>query len=528
MADFPSTPFLTEDFSPQGKGIDYLGMRNVNLIFLESQLIPGINNATRDLGTYVLGVWITWKFIELCGPSCMYKYTRDNFRKFSQAIEVAISHTTRDGSPVNAKHPIPRNRIGKNQKIDLSLPLTFENMGRGLSASIFYAAQYGPSLRWIGLTADARSEDGRSAGFQMVLDDEDTKAICGHVDNKLQQSPHYEKLLQGDRVHLTLEEIDELGTTGLCAGSYRRPHGALKKSLESKLFLPGNKRKITADLIIATLRKLGPLTEEDLRRVWYTGLTPSGEFFALEHQELQQQSRQWGIFYSRQILRYALESLLCCLERAVDRGCLSIKAVVNTLLLDWMEAVEGDSIETFADLLRHICRSAGINGDERLGLLWSQIINPHHENFEYIEFRDGAEMFADAMTMLAGWWMRLSGNAELAEQLEKLPDESGRVPMKELHSWLSDRMEDNFINTCKDLMADFIYSQHLRIGMSRLGEDGTRLRFSLGDHGISPTANLDNFAKADPPFMADRLLSLVNLMEDLGYVIRNGTHISAL
>jgi len=43
--------------------------------------------------------------------------------------------------------------------------------------------------------------------------------------------------------------------------------------------------------------------------------------------------------------------------------------------------------------------------------------------------------------------------------------------MKELHDWLSDHMEDNFINTCKDLMADFVYPQHLRIGMSRLGEE---------------------------------------------------------
>ena len=193
---------------------------------------------------------------------------------------------------------------------------------------------------------------------------------------------------------------------------------------------------------------------------------------------------------------------------------------------EWMEATEGFSIETFADLLRHVCRSSAIKGDEKLDLLWSQVISPHHENFEYIEFHDGAEMFADAMTMLAGWWMRLSGNEELAAQLEKLPDESGRVPMKELHDWLSDRMADNFIDTCKDLMADFVYSQHLRIGMSRLGEDGTRLRFSLGDHGISPTANLDNFAKAEPPFMADRLLSLVNLMEDLDYVVRNGDQIS--
>jgi hypothetical protein len=116
----------------------------------------------------------------------------------------------------------------------------------------------------------------------------------------------------------------------------------------------------------------------------YTGLAPSGELFALENQELQKQSRQWGIFYSRQILRYALESLLCCLERAVDRGCPSIEEVVNTFLLEWMEAMEGYSIETFADLLRHVCLSAAIKGDENLDLLWSQVISPHHEHFEYI------------------------------------------------------------------------------------------------------------------------------------------------
>jgi hypothetical protein len=360
----------------------------------------------------------------------------------------------------------------------------------------------------------------------MALDDENTKAICEHVDNQLYQSTHYTKLLHGESVRLKEKEIDELGTKGLCAGFYRNPRGTLKSALESKLFPPGNKRKTTADLIIATLKMIGPLTEEDLRRVWYTGLTPSGEPFSLENQELLQQSRQWGIFYSRQILRYTLESLLCCLERAVDRGCLSIEDVVDTFLSEWKDAMEGYPLQTFKDLLCHVCRSAKINGDKELGLLWSQEVSPRHKNFEYIEFHDGPEMFADAMTMLAGWWMRLNGNTGLAEQLEKLPDESGRVPMKEFQDWLLDRMEDNFTNTCEELMADFIYSQHLRIGMSRLGADGTRIRFSLGDNGITPTANLGNFAKTKPPFMADRLHSLVNLMEDLNYLVREGEQIS--
>ena len=62
--------------------------------------------------------------------------------------------------------------------------------------------------------------------------------------------------------------------------------------------------------------------------------------------------------------------------------------------------------------------------------------------------------------------------------------------------------------------------------MSRLGDDGTRLRFSLGDEGITPTANLGNFARAKPPFMADRLHALISLMEDLDLVSRDGTYIS--
>ena len=43
-----------------------------------------------------------------------------------------------------------------------------------------------------------------------------------------------------------------------------------------------------------------------------------------------------------------------------------------------MEATGGDSIETFADLLRHVCRSAGIKRNEKLSSLWSQAISPHH------------------------------------------------------------------------------------------------------------------------------------------------------
>jgi len=98
--------------------------------------------------------------------------------------------------------------------------------------------------------------------------------------------------------------------------------------------------------------------------------------------------------------------------------------------------------------------------------------------------------------------------------------------MAQIHGWIAENINEEFPDFCKYLIKDFVYSQHLRIGMSRLGEDGTRLRFSLGDHGISPAAKLENFALAKPPFMADRLHALIDFMEDLEYTERDGELIS--
>ena len=56
-----------------------------------------------------------------------------------------------------------------------------------------------------------------------------------------------------------------------------------KKRLENGTFLGED----YFERLLEEIREIR-LTEEDLRRVWYTGLAPSGDFFALEHQEMQQ------------------------------------------------------------------------------------------------------------------------------------------------------------------------------------------------------------------------------------------------
>ncbi len=96
VSKLPDRPFLTQSFSPRGGGIDFLGMRAVNLRMLQEFLIPGINNATADFGTYCLATWIPWKFRQLAKTK--EKFTYSQYREFREAIEIAIAFSQRPGS----------------------------------------------------------------------------------------------------------------------------------------------------------------------------------------------------------------------------------------------------------------------------------------------------------------------------------------------------------------------------------------------------------------------------------------------
>jgi hypothetical protein len=193
MAELPTNPFLTEDFSPKGGGIDFLGLRWVNLTLLADHLIPGINNATSDVGAYCLATWIPWKFQQLCQTA--KHFTLSDFTAFRETIEVAFSETIRDESPSNNKFGAPRNRIGVGQNIYLPGELSFERPSRTNQTSFYAAPLYGPSLRFIGLIAgDALAENGTSMHIPLANEDVDTVEIVHSLDNALKNSSYYNKI----------------------------------------------------------------------------------------------------------------------------------------------------------------------------------------------------------------------------------------------------------------------------------------------------------------------------------------------
>src|SRR5262249_27989501 len=148
---------------------------------LQEDLLPGINNATADLGTFCLGAWIPWKFRQLCRKD---DFVLSKYTAFREAMEVAIAYTTRDHSPAEGDFGRPRTRMGIQHEPPLPAPLALKPAQRTKATSLYAAPLYGPALRYLGLlqATDAVAMDGTSTKIPLAGEDDWTQAIVRQVE----------------------------------------------------------------------------------------------------------------------------------------------------------------------------------------------------------------------------------------------------------------------------------------------------------------------------------------------------------
>lgn len=522
MAKLPDLPFLTQDFAPKGGGIDFLGLRQVNLHILGEYLLPGINNQTSDVGTYCIGAWIPWKFYKICeATNKKSDYTTADYRRYREAVEVAMSHTMRDGSPSCSTFSVPNNRIGNQQKLNLPAILNFKDAQRTDATSIYAAPLYGPSLFYLGLLRGyALSEDGKEIRIPVVADDESAKSIVAFVDHSLRTSRYYDLIEEKAVPTLATEIIDDLGTHGLNPGFYRHAGNELKLAFIRKL-LPeddeaGKVRRLSAKLIIETILQRSGLRMEDLRVIWYSGIFPDGNKLLLSDKTAVQQER-WSVFQGRQCQRFILELFLRCFEISLVSGCRSIEEIVEFWLNKW-RSLDEEVPTTFTELLR--TESDWLKDNESFESVsnsWNESVHSNHPAFEWIPFdgNDAGEIVRGCK-MLARWWLRtLSWIGRSGPYGLMSYGERERIPMRWFSSWVNARRELPFTTFLRDLFADLVFAQHVRIALFRFDGVVQRLRFTLGDFGIVPTSSANKLGQKQPKIMDDRLQSFIRLLIDL-------------
>jgi len=523
----PQQPFLTEDFSADGGGIDFLGLQLINFRILAQDLLPKVNNATSDIGIFCLGVWIPWKFKQVCARDPR-KFTQENYDRFRQAIEVVMADGVRDGSAANAKFGQQNRRIGVGQQIHFPCRLEFEKdtNKRTEVTSIYAAPLYGPALRYLDFVGLATAQDGRPTWIHIPSESKDITQICEYIDSQFGSHPLIKRFEDFDFTANTHEELVNLQMQGLHPSAFRVVPEEVERALAGRILGTStssapNERLITTRLILQTLEHVGSATSEQLREMWYTGLTDEGEPLTFGVPGLEKQRILWAIFEGRQFQRYILETFLKVFEKGVRQECSSIDEVVDATLL-----LLGGKYETLASAVLFEASQAGTPTDEdNPSQWWNQHISGASAAFERNPAEGDDISAVEGMTMLARWILRTKEwLIRYGDQQELAWGGESRISMRWFHEWLEVRMEWPLREFLKDLFANLIFTQHLRVALSRLDSNAPkqRLRFMLGDFGIAPTSGMEKYlGEGDAPWMADRLDAWLLLLKDVGIVDRD-------
>ena len=522
MSKVSDRPFLNQSFSPRGGGIDFLGMRAVNLRMLQDYLIPGINNATADFGTYCLAAWIPWKFSNLANTKDKFTYSK--YQAFREAIEIAIAYSQRPESPANDRFGSPRTRIGVQQRFESGMPLRFEEVERTDATSLFAAPLYGPSLRYLKLiSGNAVAIDGTSTEIPMTASDVETLILVDAVETSLKNCPEHNKLDGFGVDEVTAESLDALGNHGLHPSFYRNVSPSIKQAFLQKFLvasMPGDgadRRRQTARLICETIKQYDFFNAAELRACWHTGLLPNGKQLELVDATMTQHRQLWALFQSRQLQRTFTELFLRCFEFALQSGAQSVPEAMK----HWRErSPEEFSIDSYSSLEAFIREEAAdVTGEdtfEKISIAWQSKVHGEHVQYDEIpQGADDSELWR-ALRMMARWWIRsqlffpASQNAEFLRMGDR-----GRMSMRWFSEWLTHRLSQPLSKVVEDIFAEAVFSQHIKVALSRFDGQVQRLRFTLGDAGIIPSSAAAKKLAQSPVRMADRLLSFMGLLTDL-------------
>lgn len=525
MSVMPDKPFLTKDFSLRGGGIDFLGLRYVNLNIVGEKLIPDLNNVTRDMGTFFLGTWIPWKFAEICEKrGKKADFSVKNYRAFREKVEVAISLTMRDDSKAVKEHGPVRNRVGITQECNLPAELSFKNASRGPQNSLYAAAIYGPALQTLKLIDNyrAKAEGGHRVEIPVVTTDDDTIAIMEAMDRSLAEAPAYQALISLEPQAFSETQIDALGPSGLCPSTCRSSaFNALKPCFQRKL-LPDNPqilsyaRTRTARLLLHTLHQQSSLHPDEIRDAWYTGLFNDGTKFENADSEMSDQCANWSFFMARQYQRYAIELFLWCFEVALRDGCRSIDDVIE--YWDDRTHKKGETLDgVFRDIMESEASEFLANDDLVTSANWNEHVHGAHARKEYIDDPQDDNACLSGLRMFARWYWRMlcREKDETHKDLMNL-GQSDRIGMSWFLDWLRKRQQLSVKDLLRDVFSDLVFSQHMRVALSRFDGNAQRLRFVLGDSGIEPTVSAkSDLGKRGLPWMPDRLDTLIALLCDI-------------
>jgi hypothetical protein len=341
------------------------------------------------------------------------------------------------------------------------------------------------------------------------------------VDQSLKQATAYTSLASLDSPEFRQKEVCKLAEAGLDTARFRHSdYRSLQACFRRKLLprdpaTPGYARTLTTRLLLATLKQRGQLSTEQVREAWYTGMFEGGKRLRLTDPELADHFQRWSCFLARQHQRYAIELFLWCFEDAISQDNHSIDAIVKY----WTDRTKSAGIKlsgTFQQLAKQQAGSLFQVDQIATSQAWNQQVNVDDDRFEYVADPQDDLAVIHGLRMFAGWyWRMLVRQQDTKNKLYLVLGDADRMSMNWFIQWLTERKDLPLQDLLKDIFRDLVFSQHMRVALSRFDGNAQRLRFLIGDNGIEPTLKArEEMGELYLPWMSDRLDTLTSLLCD--------------
>jgi hypothetical protein len=505
-------PCFVRPYRPDKGGVDFLGLRQVNLDMM-SNCLPGINNVTSYIRPFSVVSWIYWKFHQLSVETGSGKATERDLRVWKEKVETLFtwSHDLREvlGIPGLSFAPPGSGAV----------PLDFSAWQRNAAnTSLMAAVQYGPAAKTI---------DG--LGFLFPVE----KSFFQTVGEGIALAEALDRNISRLDRHALLKDLRPKRATAKQAEamyeawSILEPSKPERDSFRRAFFNQGavgesnalGRRSTTIQLILDVLtRSRGQLDVAAVRSRLFLGhFTVKRSRF--ETPNLTAGWLRWFVLQLRQAQRLAMEGLLSWFEvRLAGHGDRDTDAIV----LETLKTIKNSKIvfpfeKTPKIALARLQRELP-NLQDALDRAESEAhLNPLRL-MERIE-----EMVGTHSDELAPYCLHTLFYCAAVSIL--LQDRTTSKP--ELHRGLAERVSLAFwtatVLNLRDVeMKDFlrllfenlILSQHFAVAARRFDGRTQRLRISIEEEGLE--------FLADNPFVPtvtpDRLGTALSLMADSGLI----------
>ncbi len=529
MDGLPVGPWFPRDVGFKGTGVDFLGLRAVNMRLIDACL-PGISNVTYSIRPYSVATWMWWKARELLNDGDAEGRMSAELRAFAERVETLFAW----GHRVRGYPGAPGSRSGPPQGGAVSL--TFASWKRSAAnTSIMAAVRYGPSVK---NTNGLGFLQAWKAGTFAVT--EAGNALAAALDAELKPLGAYHRLLNGlkpvrGREADALELVDAWRVEEASEGEVAAFRAAFHAPAEIAGTERRGRRSGTLELVLHVLHcSPAPMAIDELRRALADRRLPDGSLFDVP-EELAMVRERWLVMQVRQLQRLTLEALLTWSEEMMlRRGRRSLETMRTSL----REAITSSTAAPPEAPWRDVLKAALAAHDGGEAAPETALFEVWDRLAAALAGGDGDGIIGAALAACACVQSAVDGLLERAAERDgrRLDERIGegaaaedeiraacqlgeaeRLSLAHFRDWVAERMDAPAATAAIELLETHVLSRHLAVGVGRFDGERQRLRFTLEEEGLAPLIG----APLVPSVTEDRLAALLSLMVECGYLRRH-------